>query len=319
MAESKLIDNVRECMRLKHLSIRTEEAYIYWIREYILFHQKRHPQSLTEQDIRAFLSYLARVKNVSSSTQNQALNALIFLYESVLKIPLAKIEDVERAHRTKRLPVVFSPNEVQKILSHLQGTNKLIVSLLYGAGLRLLEALRLRIHDLDFDQKIITVRRGKGDKDRVTTLPETLIEPLQLQIQKVMLQHKEDCANGYGEVYLPDAYAAKNPSAATQLGWQYLFPSSKLSKDPRTGKIMRHHLHDTYIQRIVNETIQKVGITKKGSCHSFRHSFATHLLENHYDIRTVQELLGHSDVRTTMIYTHVLNNGGISVKSPLDR
>lgn len=319
MSEVKLLDQVRECLRLKHHSLRTEEAYIYWIRKFILFHNKRHPQTLNEQDIRAFLSHLAVDKNVSSSTQNQALNAIIFLYHSVLKTPLGKISDVERAHRTKRLPVVFTPNEVQLILGKLSGSTKLVASLLYGSGLRLLEALRLRINDLDFEQQIITVRHGKGNKDRVTPLPKSIAPMIHTQIKKVEALHEQDVAEGFGEVMMPNALAVKFPAAAKSIGWQFLFAAPRRSKDPRSGKIFRHHIQDAYIQREVNRAITESDIRKKGSCHSFRHSFATHLLENGYDIRTVQELLGHADVRTTMIYTHVLNKGGISVKSPLDQ
>lgn len=315
---SELLTRVRQTIRLKHLSLRTEEAYLHWIKEYILFHKKRHPQEMGEEEIRLFLSHLAQHKSVSSSTQNQALNAIIFLYNHVLQKNLGDFGPIVRAHRSKRLPVVFSSGEIQKILAAMEGVPKLIVSLLYGSGLRLMEALRLRIHDIDFDNRIITVRRGKGDKDRVTTLPETLVRSLQIQIKKVMLLHEQDIQEGFGEVLLPDSFNIKSPAAARSLGWQYLFPSAHRSHDPRSGKIMRHHLHDTHIQKIVSSAIKSAGILKKGSCHSFRHSFATHLLEKGYDIRTVQELLGHADVRTTMIYTHVLNRGGISVKSPLD-
>lgn len=318
MGEIKLLDQVRECLRLKHHSLRTEEAYIYWIRKFILFHNKRHPKTLNELDVRAFLSHLALDKNVASSTQNQALNSIIFLYNNVLKTPLGKIGEVERAHRTKRLPVVFTQQEIQLILGNLTGTTKLVVSLLYGSGLRLLEALRLRINDLDFEQQIITVRRGKGDKDRVTPLPKSLVSLLKTQIKKVESLHEQDLEEGFGEVKMPNALAIKNPTAAKSVGWQFLFAAPRRAKDPLTGKIFRHHIQDTYIQREVNRAISESGIHKNGSCHSFRHSFATHLLESGYDIRTVQDLLGHADVRTTMIYTHVLNKGGISVKSPLD-
>jgi len=315
---SQLLSQVTETIRLRHLSIRTEEAYLYWIKKFILFHDKKHPKDMAETEIRIFLSDLAQNKNVSAATQNQALNALIFLYAKVLHIKLGSLGNVERAQRSNRLPVVFSVNEVQKILAQLDGTTKLIASLLYGSGLRLMEALRLRINDLDFDQNIITVRRGKGDKDRVTPLPKSLIESLKLQIQKVSLQHSQDLLDGFGDVMMPDALSVKYPASSKTVNWQFLFPAARRSTDPRSGKIFRHHLHDTSIQSKVNNAIRAAGITKKGSCHSFRHSFATHLLEKGHDIRTVQELLGHKDVRTTQIYTHVLNKGGISVQSPLD-
>lgn len=315
---TKLLDQVIETIRLRHLSIRTEEAYLYWIKKYILFHDKKHPNDMSEIEIRQFLSHLAQADRVSASTQNQALNALIFLYTKVLHKKLGSLGNVERAQRSNRLPVVFSIPEVQKVLSQLDGTPKLVASLLYGSGLRLLEALRLRINDIDFDQHIITVRHGKGDKDRVTPLPKTLIEPLNLQIQMVTLLHKQDTADGFGEVMMPDALAQKFPSASKSINWQFLFPAQKRSTDPRSGKIYRHHIQDSYIQNKVSNAIAAAGIAKKGSCHSFRHSFATHLLEKGHDIRTVQELLGHKDVRTTQIYTHVLNKGGISVQSPLD-
>lgn len=315
---SKLLNEVIETIRLRHLSIRTEEAYLYWIKKYILFHDKKHPNDMSEIEIRQFLSHLAQADHVSASTQNQALNAIIFLYSKVLHKKLGSLGNVERAQRSSRLPVVFSIPEVQKVLAKLDGTPKLIASLLYGSGLRLLEALRLRVNDIDFDQNIITVRHGKGDKDRVTPLPKTLLEPLKLQIEMVTLLHKQDLADGFGEVLMPDALAEKFPYASKSINWQFLFPASKRSTDPRSGKIYRHHLQDSTIQNKVNKAIVAAGITKKGSCHSFRHSFATHLLEKGHDIRTVQELLGHKDVRTTQIYTHVLNKGGIAVTSPLD-
>ncbi len=315
---SKLLDQVIETIRPRHLSLRTEEAYLGWIKKYILFHDKKHPQDMGENEIRIFLSDLARNKKVSASTQNQALNALIFLYSKVLHKKLGNLGNVERAQRSNRLPVVFSVTEVQSILSKLDGTTKLIASLLYGSGLRLMEALRLRINDLDFDQSIITVRHGKGDKDRVTPLPKSLIEPLKLQIQKVSVQHSQDLLDGFGDVMMPDALAIKFPTSSKSLNWQFLFPSAYRSVDPRSGRTYRHHLQDSNVQGKVNKAILAAGITKKGSCHSFRHSFATHLLEKGHDIRTVQELLGHKDVRTTQIYTHVLNKGGISVQSPLD-
>ena len=316
---AKLLDRVRETIRLKHLSSRTEEAYVHWIKEFILFHNKQHPADLGESEIRAYLSHLAQHEFVSSSTQNQALNAIIFLYSKVLNKKIGDIGPVVRAKRSARLPVVFSQSEVQQILSLMSGTPKLVASLLYGSGLRLLEALRLRLKDIDFDRNIITVREGKGSKDRIVPLPQSLIPQLRTQIEKVKIQHEQDLADGHGDVKLPDSFGIKSPNASRLPGWQFLFPASRISTDPVTIKLYRHHLHDSHIQREVTLALRKSGILKRGSCHTFRHSFATHLLENGYDIRTVQELLGHADVRTTMIYTHVLNRGGISVKSPLDR
>jgi integron integrase len=315
---TKLLDQVKEIARLKHLSIRTEEAYLHWIKRYILFHHKRHPAEMGENEIRDFLKHLACEKYVSSSTQNQALNAIIFLYKYVLNKELGMIEDVPRANRTARLPVVFSPDELQTIFHHLNGTSKLVAKLLYGTGMRLLEALRLRVQDVDFENQYITVRQGKGDKDRRVPLPRTLVQELKRQIEKTQLQHQHDKAAGLGDVLLPDALQIKFKTASQELGWQFLFPAAQYATDPRTGLLVRHHLHVTCIQRPVTEAIKKSNINKQGSCHSFRHSFATHLLENGYDIRTVQELLGHSDVRTTMIYTHVLNKKGLAVRSPLD-
>jgi integron integrase len=315
---SKLLDQVREVARLKHLSKRTEDSYLQWIKRFILHHEKRHPLEMGETEIRQFLSYLAQDKHVSSSTQNQALNALNFLYKDVLHKELGNFGDIERAQRSNRLPVVFSLKEVKLILSHLYGTTKFIASLLYGSGLRLLEALRLRVHDLDFDNGFIIVRHGKGDKDRHVPLPKLLIEDLRFQCEKVRILHQQDLREGFGEAILPDALQLKSKNASKEFGWQFLFPSTKRSVDPRTGIIGRHHIHDTLIQREVKNAIGKAKILKNGSCHSFRHSFATHLLENGHDIRTVQELLGHKDVRTTMIYTHVLNKKGLTVRSPLD-
>jgi integron integrase len=314
----KLLDQVRETARLKHLSRRTEEAYVQWIKRFVLFHKKRHPMALGENEVRQFLTYLVQSKYVSSSTQNQALNAIIFLYKQVLNKPLGMFGDIPRGQRTVRLPVVFSRNEAKAILNNLQGIPKLVASLLYGSGLRLLEAVRLRIQDIDFENNYIIVREGKGDKDRLVPLPQKFIPALQRQIEKVSLLHEEDIAEGYGETFLPDALQIKFKNASKELGWQYVFPASQRSADPRTGIILRHHLHVTYIQRSVKEAIDKSGLHKNGSCHSFRHSFATHLLEDGHDIRTVQELLGHKDVRTTMIYTHVLNKKGLTVRSPLD-
>jgi integron integrase len=298
----KLLDQVRETARLKHLSRRTEEAYVQWIKRFILFHKKRHPMALGENEVRQFLIYLVQSKYVSSSTQNQALNAIIFLYKQVLNKPLGMFGNIPRGQRTVRLPVVFSHSEAQVILHNLQGIPKLVASLLYGSGLRLLEAVRLRIQDIDFENNYIIVREGKGEKDRYVPLPQKFILALQRQIERVELLHKEDLAEGYGEALLPDALQLKFKNASKELGWQYVFPATQRSADPRTGLILRHHIHVTLVQRAVKEAINKSGIHKNGSCHSFRHSFATRLLEDGHDIRTVQDLLGHKDVRTTMIY-----------------
>lgn len=318
MSSPKLLDLVRTVARLKHYSLKTEKAYASWIKRFILFHQKRHPAQMGEDEIRQFLSYLAVDLHVSSSTQTVALSALLFLYRDVLKQPLPFIEDIERAKPSRRLPVVFSRDEVQSVFAHLSGTNILLASLLYGAGLRLMEAIRLRVKDVDFAKNQITVREGKGNIDRVTMLPQSIKSSLEDHLNRVKLLYKQDLKNGHGSVYLPDALERKYSNAARDWSWQFVFPSLKLSTDPRSGNIRRHHTAPESLQRAVKKAITLAGIAKNGSCHTFRHSFATHLLEDGYDIRTVQELLGHKDVRTTMIYTHVLNRGGRGVRSPLD-
>jgi len=318
MVKEKLLDQVRYVIRVKHFSIRTEEAYVNWIRKFILFHNKRHPIEMGEHDVSQFLTYLAVKKRVAASTQNQALAAILFLYRDVLKKDLGWLDDVERAKRPGRLPVVFSKQEVDEILVRLEGTKWLMASLLYGSGLRLMECIRLRVKDLDFGYDQLVIRDGKGQKDRVTMLPLSLKEPLQRHLAKVKAIHEEDLRAGFGRVHLPFALNRKYPNAELEWGWQYVFPSSKRSKDPRTGIVRRHHIDESVLQRSVKVAIRAASITKHGSCHTFRHSFATHLLEDGYDIRTVQELLGHKDVSTTMIYTHVLNKGGKAVKSPLD-
>jgi integron integrase len=318
MRQPKLLDQVRQCLRLKHLSKRTEEAYVYWVHQFIIFHHKRHPLTMAESEIRQFLSHLAIDKEVAPSTQNQAFNALIFLYGSVLKKELGKIGDIERAKREKYIPVVFTKEEARSILSNLTGEYKLIAGLLYGSGLRLMECVRLRVQDIDFAANHIVVKDGKGNKSRITVLPAKLKESLRRQINSVQSLHQFDLQQGYGEVLLPNAYKRKSPLSAKALGWQFLFPSKNRSGDPRSGMIMRHHLDESGVQRSLKEAISKTEIVKQGSPHSFRHSFATHLLEDGHDIRTVQELLGHKDVRTTMIYTHVLNKKGLTVRSPLD-
>lgn len=318
MSKPKLLDQVREAIQVRHFSRRTEEAYIGWIRRFVLFHNKRHPSELGAVEIRAFLSHLATRRSVAASTQNQAFSALLFLYRHVLEKPFPELDDVVRAKRPARLPSVFTPEEARRILMQMKGVNGLIASLLYGSGLRLLECLRLRVKDVQTSRLQITVREGKGGKDRVTMLPARLKEPLERHLRAVKVQHEQDLAAGYGAVYLPDALARKYPGAARNWAWQYVFPAAGPSEDPRSGEIRRHHLSESAVQKAVKEAIRSSGISTTGSCHTFRHSFATHLLEAGYDIRTVQELLGHSDVRTTMIYTHVLNRGGMGVRSPLD-
>jgi integron integrase len=305
-------------MRTRHLSIRTEDAYLAWIKQYILFHHKQHPAKLGAKDVSSFLSYLAIERHVSVSTQNQALSAILFLYREVLEQEIDWITDATRAQKPKRLPVVFTKQEAQAVLVLLSATPWLMASLLYGSGLRLMECVRLRVQDLDFGSMQINVRDGKGGKDRVTVLPRSLVEPLNRHLIRVKALYEHDIEEGLGSVYLPFALARKYPRAERDWIWQYVFPASKQSLDPRSGKEQRHHIAETVLQRAVKAAIRQAGINKAGSCHTFHHSFATHLLEAGYDIRTGQELLGHSDVNTTMIYTHVLNRGGKGVRSPID-
>ncbi len=315
----KLLDQVRGKIRLKHYSIRTEQAYVDWIKRFILHFGKRHPRELGAADVEAFLTHLAVAGNVAASTQNQAKSALLFLYREVLETELPWLDNVERARAPKRLPVVLTRDEVHAVLSRLSGTHWLIASLLYGAGLRIMEALRLRVKDVDFARKEILVRDGKGFKDRVTMLPAALAAPLAAHLERVKALHGQDLAAGRGAVYLPYALERKYPGSARDWAWQYVFPSANLSEDPRTGIERRHHLQDQAVQRAMRQAVRDAGVAKPATPHTLRHSFATHLLEGGYDIRTVQELLGHADVSTTMIYTHVLNRGGRGVTSPLDR
>jgi integron integrase len=314
----RLIDEVRKVARTRHLSIRTEDAYLNWIRRFIRFHHKKHPREMGEQEIRSFISDLAVNGGIAASTQTVALSALLFLYRDVLKQELPYVSDIERAKKPKRLPVVFTREECKRVLANLEGSQWLTAGFLYGSGLRLMECLRLRVKDVDFTCAQVTVRDGKGEKDRVTMLPESIRESLARHLQRVKLLHQDDLDAGYGEVYLPYALDRKYPQAPKQWGWQYVFPAASRSTDPRSGKERRHHLSESTVQKAVKRAIRRAGIFKNASCHTFRHSFATHLLERGYDIRTVQELLGHKDVRTTMIYTHVLNRGGSGVQSPMD-
>lgn len=314
---SPFLNRVREIIRTRHYSIRTEQSYTHWVKRYILFHKKRHPKTLGEAEVAAFLTHLAVNRQVSPSTQNQALNALVFLYRHVLEQPLGDILGAVRAKRPERLPVILTRTEVRQVFANLDGPHWLPACLLYGSGLRLMECLRLRVKDLDFDHRAITVRCGKGGKDRVVTLPDPCIEPLKQQLEQVRKLHNKDLQDGFGAVWLLHALARKYPRAPTDWGWQYVFPASKRSVDPRSGLTRRHHLDDSCLQRAIKLAVRKAGISKPASCHTLRHCFATHLLERGMDIRTVQEQLGHKDIRTTQIYTHVLQRGGNAVVSPL--
>lgn len=315
----RLLDQVRGRIRRLGMSLRTEEAYVGWIRRFILANGKRHPIEMGAREVEAFLTRLATHGHVAASTQNQALSALLFLYREVLQQNLPWLENVRRAKRPKRLPVVLSRDEVMRLLDEMEGVNWLMASLLYGAGLRLMECLRLRVKDVDFARREITVRQGKGGKDRRTMLPAMSVEALQGQLAQTRRVHERDLSAGFGEVWLPNALARKYPHAAREWGWQYAFPAGVRSVDPRSGEVRRHHLDETLLQRAVKRAVRRAGIDKPATCHTLRHSFATHLIEDGYDIRTVQELLGHKDVKTTQIYTHVLNRGGHGVLSPLDR
>lgn len=315
----KLLTKLLVEIRSRGYSIRTEQTYENWAARFIEYCDNRDPRELGGKEVVSYLQHLAVQRNVSASTQNQALNALVFFYAHAVEKPLGDLGGFVRAKRPKRLPVVLAPGEVQRLLSHLQGNHWLMASLLYGTGMRLMEVIRLRVQDMDFDYHQILVRDGKGKKDRVVPLPERLLEPLRQQLAKTRKLHRQDLANGLGEVFLPEALARKYPNAAREWGWQYVFPSGRLSTDPRTGVTRRHHIHESSLQKAVKKAATAAGLVKRINCHALRHSFATHLLENGYDIRTVQDLLGHADVSTTMIYTHVLNRGGRAVLSPLDR
>ena len=315
----RLLDQVRGKIRLKHYSIRTEQAYVDWIKRFVLHFDKRHPAEMGAPEVEAFLTHLAVQGRVAASTQNQAKAALLFLYREVLEQDLPWLQNVEQAKAPKRLPVVLTEAEAQAVLSRLGGTHWLVAGLLYGSGLRIMEALRLRVKDVEFARGEILVREGKGFKDRVTMLPAVLVEPLKAHLRKVRVLHEQDMEEGFGEVYLPYALDRKYPNAARDWGWQYVFPSRHRSVDPRSGVVRRHHVQEQAIQRAIRQAVRDAGIAKPATPHTLRHSFATHLLTSGYDIRTVQELLGHKDVATTMIYTHVLNRGGRGVTSPLDR
>ena len=315
----KLLDQVRQAIRMRHYSPRTEETYVHWIKRFIFFHDKRHPQEMAEAEIARFLSSLVNDLHVSASTQNQALNAILFLYRQVLRKEIGYVNGVIRAKRTKRLPVVLTRQEVRSVLGCLDGSKWIMAVLLYGAGLRLMECLRLRVKDIDFTGNEIVVRAGKGDKDRHTMLPAAVKEPLAKHLDLIRQQHRHDLERGLGRVALPNALERKYPNAGKEWGWQWVFPATSHYSDRVTGERRRHHLHESVLQKAVKEAVQKAGVSKPASPHSLRHSFATHLLEDGYDFRTVQELLGHKDVSTTMIYTHVLNRGGKGVFSPADR
>lgn len=319
MEGPRLLDRVRAAIRTRHYSRRTEEAYVDWIKRYIFFHNKKHPAAMGADEVNAFLSHLATERNVAAATQAQALSALVFLYRHVLDDPLPWLDDIVRASRPRRLPAVLTREEVRALLGGMSGTPRFVASLLYGGGLRLLEGLRLRVKDVDLGARILLVRDGKGFKDRRTMMPDALREELRGQIEQVRRIHRADLAEGFGAVWLPDALARKYPNAAKEIGWQYLFPSPRRSRDPRDGEVRRHHLDESVVQRAVRAAVRGAGIVKPAGCHTLRHSFATHLLEDGHDIRTIQELMGHADVRTTMIYTHVLQRvGGRGVRSPLD-
>ena len=315
----KLLDQLSDQLRTKHYSLRTEHTYTAWVRRFILFHNKKHPLSIGAPEINTFISHLALDEKVAASTQNQALSAIVFLYRHVLNIELDQtILNAVRPQKPKRIPTVLSKQEAKKVIDRLDGVFRLLTQIMYGSGLRLMEVLRLRVKDLDFANHQIIVRDGKGENDRITMFPDSLLELLRLHLNQVKAVHEKDLFDGYGTVYLPYALEKKYPNANREWAWQYAFPASDLSMDPVTGVKQRHHIHETSLQKAVKRAAQLAKIDKPVTPHTFRHSFATHLLQNGYDIRTVQELLGHKDVKTTMIYTHVLQRGGLAVKSPLD-
>jgi integron integrase len=314
----KLLDQVRQAIRSRHYSDRTEKAYVHWVKRFIFFHDKRHPLDMAEAEIAQFLSSLATQGRVSASTQNQALNGLLFLYHEVLSKRIGLIDGVVRAKRPQRLPIVLTKDEVKNVFDRMDGVPRLMGLLLYGAGLRLMECCRLRVKDIDFARNEIVVRSGKGNKDRYTMLPTAVRDSLAQHLRRVKLQHEADLKAGLGRVSLPNALGRKYPNAGKEWGWQWVFPATSHFSDRDTGERRRHHLHESVVQRAFKEARLKAGVFKPAGCHTLRHSFATHLLENGYDIRTVQELLGHNDVSTTMIYTHVLNRGGKGVRSPAD-
>jgi integron integrase len=314
----RLLDQVRDKIRLKHYSIRTEQAYTDWVKRFVLFHKKRHPKDMSAGEVEQFLTHLAVAGKVSASTQNQAKSALLFLYRDVLSIDLPWLDEVVAAKSGKRLPVVLTVQETQRLLERVEDTSGLIARLLYGSGMRVMEGVRLRVKDVDFQRRELIVREGKGNKDRVTMLPQSLIEPLKQHLLRVKTLHERDLEAGFGNVYLPFALERKYPAAGREWHWQYVFPAAKRSIDPRSDVERRHHVSDQAVQRAVRQAARDANLTKPVTPHTLRHSFATHLLQSGYDIRTVQELLGHKDVQTTMIYTHVLNRGGRGVVSPLD-
>jgi len=315
----RLLERIRLACRQRQFSPRTEDAYVGWVRRYVLFHAKRHPIELGPGDLTAFLSHLAIERRVSAATQSQAASALLFLYREVLGIEIDAPQGVLRPRRSRRLPIVLTRSEVAAVLAELSGVKRLVVSLLYGSGLRLLEALSLRVKDVEIERREFVVRQGKGGHSRVAPLPEAILRNVRRQMERVRAQHRADVEKGAGWVALPRAFAVKSPDAGRKLPWQWLFPATRTHVDSGTGQVRRHHLHETAIQRAVTDAARRSKIPKRATCHTFRHSFATHLLEDGYDIRTIQELLGHRDVRTTMIYTHVLNRGKLGVRSPLDR
>jgi integron integrase len=318
MPEPRLLDQMRDALRSRHYSRRTEQAYLLWARRYILFHDRRHPREMGEREINAFLTDLAVEKHVSSSTQNQALAGLLFLYRSVIGYDVGDLGGVIRARKPQRVPVVMTRDEVRAVLAQMDGQYRLMAALMYGTGMRLSECLRLRVLDVDFGALEITIHDGKGAKDRVTVLPESLVPALRAQMRNARRVHDRDLAEGWGRTAVPDALDRKYPNAPWEWRWQFVFPQAKRWVNPRTREQGRHHVDATLVQRSVKEAANRARVTKHVSCHTFRHSFATHLLEAGYDIRTIQELLGHKDVSTTMIYTHVLRRGGLGVKSPLD-